>query len=192
MIIHPSIASSKSLNFEKTIAFIDDSFGYIHIDIEDGNYVPNITFGKSIYNMIVGATKSRISVHLMVNNPLDYLDFIVESKPEIVFIHIDHLRYPLYVINAYRQHGIEVGIALNPSAEFEETYYLDYKPRLLLMLSEPDNLNQNFREELMTKVSKYIDLGYDVWCDGGINSENIKKLAALGVNNVVMGRAIFE
>ena len=192
MKIHPSIASANLLKVADEVSFIDREFKNIHIDIEDGNYVPNITFGKKMLNLICDLSSSYKSVHLMVNQPLEYLDACEQKKVDIVFVHIDHLRYPSVVVNEYLKKGIQVGVALNPNAELPSKFYLDKIKNVLLMMCEPDGFNQMYIEELEDKVDRYVKSGYEVWCDGGISLERSEKLAKIGARHVVLGRAIFE
>ena len=192
MRIHPSIASSNLLNLKDEIRFTDKNYGNIHIDIEDGNYIHNITFGNKLLNLICQNSSSNKSVHLMVNYPLDFLDSVVENKVDIVFIHIDHLRYPSEVIQEFLNKGIQVGIALNPYAELSSKFYIKEVKNVLLMMCEPDTKNQVYLEPLEEKVKDYVLRGYDVWCDGGISIEKSEKLKYLGVANVVLGRTVFK
>lgn len=192
MIIHPSIASSNLLNLKDEIQFTDTNYGNIHIDIEDGNYIHNITFGNKLLNLICQNSTSKKSVHLMVNHPLDFLDSVVDNKVDIVFIHIDHLRYPSEVIQEFLKRGIKVGVALNPYAELSSTFYIKEVNSVLLMMCEPDTKNQVYLAELEKKVKEYVLRGFDVWCDGGISIEKSVQLKQLGVKDVVLGRAVFN
>lgn len=192
MRIHPSIFSGNLLQLEKEIEFVDRQYGNIHIDIEDGNYIDNITFGKKILKDICEKSNSYKTVHLMVNHPESFVDVLAECNIDLVFIHIDHLRYPSEIINKFLMKGIKVGVALNPNAEISEEFYIAEVEELLLMMCEPDMFGQLFIPNLTKKITRYISAGYSVWCDGGIHFDKLEDLESLGVKNVVMGRAVFE
>lgn len=192
MRIHPSIASSNLLKLKDEIEFTDKNYGNIHVDIEDGNYIRNITFGNKLLNIICENSTSYKSVHLMVNHPLDFLDVIVKHKVDIVFLHVDNLRYPSEVIQEFIRRGIEVGVALNPYAELLPNFYITEVKSVLLMMCEPDTKDQIYLEMLEDKVKTYIKRGFEVWCDGGISIDKSEHLKKLGVSDVVLGRAIFN
>lgn len=192
MKIHPSIASSNLLYLKDEIEKTDKQYGNIHVDIEDGNYINNITFGNKLLNIICKNSTSFKSVHLMVNHPLDYLETIVKNNVDIVFLHIDHLRFPSVVIEEFLKKGIKVGIALNPNSELSVDFYIREIKSILLMMCEPDTNDQAYIEALEKKVRKYINYGYQVWCDGGISLEKSELLFQLGVNDVVLGRAVYH
>lgn len=190
--IHPSIASSNLLTLKDEIDFIDKKYGFIHIDIEDGNYIRNITFGNKLLNIICKNSSSYKSVHLMVNYPLDFLDTIIKNRIEVVFLHIDNLRYPSEVIQEFLNQGIQVGIALNPYAELSSNFYIKEVKNILLMMCEPDTKNQIYLDELEAKVKLYVERGFNVWCDGGISVSKCEHLKTLGASDVVLGRAVFN
>lgn len=192
MRIHPSIFSGNLLQLENEIEFVDRQYGNIHIDIEDGNYIDNITFGKKILKDICKKSNSYKTVHLMVNHPESFVDVLAECNIDLVFIHIDHLRYPSEVINKFLMKGTKVGVALNPNAEISEEFYITEIEDLLLMMCEPDTFGQLYIPNLTKKITRYINAGYSVWCDGGIHFDQLDDLESLGVKNVVMGRAVFE
>jgi protein sgcE len=192
MLIHPSIISCNFLDLKSEIQFIDEHFGRMHIDIEDGNYIRNITFGEKILKTICDNSKSKISVHLMMNDIDCIFQSLIQCNIDVVFIHIDHVRYPSELIQKFLAQGIEVGIALNPNAELHDEFYLKQVKKVLIMTSEPDGNNQEFIPSLTSKIKRYISRGYEVWCDGGIKHTHLEMLEHLGVQNCVMGRAIFE
>ena len=194
MEIWPSIASSNLLNLENEISFVDKDYGNIHIDIEDGNYVPNITFGTKMMELICKGSTSKKSVHLMVTNQEHYIDSIVKCKINIVFLHLDNCRYPSELIGKFKNLGINVGITLNPSVAIDNYIYLyPLVNDILIMMSEPDGLGQKYiplMESKIIEASKFDNLR--IWVDGGITFEILPKLKDLNVSNVVMGRAIFN
>lgn len=192
MNIHPSIISCNFLDLKNEIQFIDEHFGRIHLDVEDGNYINNITFGDKILKTICQNTKSKISVHLMMNDIDSIFHSLIQCDIDVVFVHIDHVRYPSALIQRFLNHGIEVGVALNPNAELQEDFYIEQVNKILIMTSEPDGNNQEFIPKITSKIHRYFSRGYEVWCDGGIQYKHLEMLEKLGVKNCVMGRAVFE
>lgn len=194
MKICPSIASSNLLDIRKEIAFVDKEYKNIHIDIEDGNYVPNITFGKKMMELICQESSSEKSIHLMVTNQEQYIDSIVKCKPDIVFLHLDNYRYPSELIGKFQNQGINVGIAINPSIPVDNYFYLyQLVSDILIMMCEPDGIGQKYISLMESKIieaSKIDNL--KIWVDGGITFEVLPRLKELNVSNVVMGRAIFN
>lgn len=193
LIISPSIASSNLLVLKDEIDYVDKYYGHIHIDIEDGNFVPNITFGAKLLRQICSYSKSRKSIHLMVTSPLDYIKCIKESNVDIVFIHVEKLSYPSQVINKYRENGINVGLAFNPKTQITPyEYVMKYISGILIMMCEPDNEGQNYISSMEKKIRKAIKYKIPIWIDGGIKDEMLSTFKDIGVKNVVMGSAIFN
>lgn len=191
--IIPSIASGNMLNVEEEIRFIDRNYGHIHIDIEDGNYIPNITFGEKLLKLICQNSTSVKSIHLMVNRPLIFLNAIKECKPDIVFIHTDVTRYPSELIRQYQDEGIKVGIAINPGIGIDDiSYILPLIEDVLVLTCEPDGRGQKYISLMEDKIRRLNDYGVNIWVDGGVTEEQINYLADMNVKNIVMGRAVFN
>lgn len=191
-VIIPSIASGNMLNVEDEIKFIDRNYGYIHIDIEDGNYIPNITFGEKLLKLICDNSSSLKSIHLMVNKPEAFLKTIKECKPDIVFMHTDVTRYPSELIHLYQNEGIRVGIAVNPGININEIEYLiPLVEDVLVMTSEPDARGQEYIKSMENKILKLNDYKVNIWVDGGVTEDKINDLSRMKVKNIIMGRAVF-
>lgn len=192
-VIIPSIASGDMLNVEEEIKFIDKSYGYMHIDIEDGNYIPNITFGEKLLKLICQNSSSRKSIHLMVNNPGAFLKTITECKPDIVFIHTDVTRYPSELIRLYQDEGIRVGIAINPGVSVNEIeYIIPLVGDVLVLTCEPDGRGQMYIRPMEDKIRSLNDYNVNIWADGGISEGQINDLIGINVKNIVMGREVFN
>lgn len=193
VVIIPSIASGNMLNVEEEIRFIDRNYGHIHIDIEDGNYIPNITFGEKLLKLICQNSTSVKSIHLMVNRPLIFLNAIKECKPDIVFIHTDVTRYPSELIRQYQDEGIKVGIAINPGIGIDDiSYIFPLIEDVLVLTCEPDGRGQKYISLMEDKIRRLNDYGVNIWVDGGVTEEQINYLADMNVKNIVMGRAVFN
>lgn len=191
-LIIPSIASSNLLNIGEEIQFIDSNYGYIHIDIEDGNYIPNITFGTKLLKLICENSFSHKSIHLMVSKPESYLKIIIECKPDIVFVHTDINRYPSELIRLFQDESIKVGIAINPSISVNEIeYIIPLVKDVLVLTSEPDGRNQKYIKSMEEKIRILNNYKLNIWADGGITENQIDNLLNLKVKNIIMGRAVF-
>lgn len=194
MKISPSISSSNLLNIGDELKKLECHYQDIHIDIEDGNFVPNITFGNRMVMQIRTATDLPFSVHLMVTNPLDYIYMLSTQKCNVIFIHVEASMYIMRYVNLIHKLGMKVGIAFNPITPIESYEYLfDKVDAILIMTSEPDYAGERFISSMLQKI---IDVrnkfGGELWCDGGIDTEMLEKLEKINVDVCVMGRAIFK
>lgn len=195
MKICPSIASCDVMNLSIMASVLEKKYYHIHVDIEDGNYIDNITFGMKVLKGICNLVKCEVSVHLMVTDPLQYLDDISKMNHiGIVFFHPDCTRYPSKIINAYLEKNIKVGLAFNPATSPEEYQYTfeDKINDILIMTCEPDMKGQTFIPEMKQKLKVCSKYGVSVWADGAITDEIKEELSEIGVDNVVMGRAVYE
>lgn len=195
MKVCPSIASCDVMKLGITASVLEEKYNHIHVDIEDGNYINNITFGMKVLRGICNTVKCEVSVHLMVTNPLQYLEEISQMKHiGIVFFHPDCTRYPSQIINAYLEKNIKVGLAFNPATSIEEYQYTfeDKIKDVLVMTCEPDMRGQIFISKMKNKLNNCSKYGVKLWADGAITDDIKKDLAEMGVDNVVMGRTVYD
>lgn len=187
--ISVSFIKSK-LNKIETIKKIDKSnASYIHIDLMDGLYVSN----SNLDNYLDGLsnTTKPLDVHLMVNNPLNYIDNFAKLNTEIITFHLDSLDNPLEVINKIREYNIKVGIAINPSDNINIIdNYLDLIDYVLVMSVVPGKGGQEFIKDTINKVELLQNKNVLLGIDGGINSETIKYLKNYKVDIYVSGSYI--
>lgn len=195
MNISPSIASSNLLDIKNEIKKVENSNCYtLHIDIEDGNFVPNITFGMKLINLIRKETNMPISYHLMVTNPLFWINELPLKNNDIVFMHVESYQYPKYIINTIKNKGIYAGIAFNPYTSIDNYKYLSsICENIMIMTSEPDKNGDNFIEDMESKIIKAKEYNFNnIWVDGDINLERMEKLSKIGVTDFVLGRYFFQ
>jgi ribulose-phosphate 3-epimerase len=195
MKISSSIASANPLRLEEEILQLKDQYDDIHIDIEDGNFIPNITFGMKTIRAIRTITRIPFSFHLMVTNPYDYLDDIYQLAPSIVFVHVESIPYIRDFIHRVKSKNVKCGIAFNPKTKVEPyLYILKEIDAVLILTTEPDGKGQLFIEEMLEKVKTIREhhISLDIWVDGGVSFGMINELARIGVTNTVLGRAIFN
>ena len=194
--ISPSVASADPLNLRRAVEYAERC-GYedLHIDIEDGNFIPNITFGMRTVRALRGATHLPFSFHLMVLHPESYLEEVMALGPSIVFAHVEALAYPSNFTGHMREAGVRSGLALNPKTPVEPlAYILQDLDGILVMTSEPDGRGQLFLPQVLEKIRTVRRLApsVEIWADGGIRRSQLVELERLGVRVTVMGRAVFE
>jgi len=192
--ILPSIASADPLRLWTEIERIAP-IGRLHIDIEDGNFVDNITFGKKTVESIANNFNGELDVHLMVTSPESYLNWLAEAGVKAVCAHLEALTYPKRFLARARSLGMRAGLAINLKVRPEELEsYSDAMDYVLVMTSEPDWSNQTFfncATRRVAHVRKLLPHDVQIWCDGGITPERLEELSLAGMDVAVMGRAIF-
>lgn len=193
--IRPSIASANQIEIKKECERIKGS-KYLHIDIEDGNFVPNITFGLKTIKGIIGMGLFNYDIHLLTNNPQDYIDQLIDLCPEAVSFHIEACEYPLVILNKLRSKGIKSGLALNFKTDINQLMpfigSLDY---VLFMCAEPDYLGDRFNSLILDKIAaarKILPESIEIWADGDINESNYRTLIDAGATNLIMGRSVWS
>ena len=193
--ILPSIASADPLNLRQALCRIQ-GIGRVHVDIEDGNFVNNITFGLKTLSAISRIFNGAVDVHLMTANPESYLEPLSKLPISAVCGHIEALPYPKRFLLRARALGMKAGLAFNLKASPEEILsYRDCLDYILIMTSEPDDGEQSFFPSVFQRVSHFRQLALpntSIWCDGGIQPVHLKKLCDCGMDTAVMGRAVFS
>ena len=192
--ILPSLASSNTSNMEAAIRSLN-GYPYLHFDIEDGNFVDNITFGLKTIRAVRELTDAEFDAHLMVTDPLKYIAPLAELKFGTAAFHWESTGYPMRVINAVKNAGMRVSIALNPVTPASAiTDYLQLVDEVLVMTSEPDGAGETFQPHIMKKIRRIreADAAVDITVDGGANKALLPELIAAGATKVVMGRAVFR
>lgn len=196
MLISASIASSDILNVSEEIKFADKCFSHLHLDIEDGIAVPNISFGFKMCRKVCEMSTSHISIHLEVSDPLMWIDEIEKCHPDIVFIQTDHLDNPGNILDRYIERGIPVGISLSSrDIGRDVTTLLNKVDEVLVITARLDDPLQKYSHELESMALEIVRSSEKkVWLDGAINYEIIERLIndKKGVYAVVIGRAAFS
>lgn len=191
----PSIASASQIELGEEIRRLK-SWPFLHIDIEDGNFLPNITFGMKTVKAIAAAAEGKIlDAHLLVTNPMDYLEPMAELGVQKICAHIEALPYPMQFLNRARQLGMKAGLALNmatPVSHLDPFYpAMDF---VLLMTAEPDSQgDQLYPPALDRAVRLAEDRGgeIEIFADGGLNEAALQRLARAGAAAAVLGRLAF-
>ncbi|MEG1963902.1 MAG: ribulose-phosphate 3-epimerase [Clostridia bacterium] len=198
--VAPSILSGDFANMGKSVKMVK-SFGadYIHFDVMDGSFVPNITFGMPMLKAVKSYSKLPFDVHLMIVNPEKYVERFIDSGADIVTIHPDTTKDVVATLMLIKNKGAKCGLVVNPDVDVEVVVpYLDYIDMIVLMGVYPGFGGQKFIPEVLNKIisaKKIIkDSGKNIELelDGGVTASNVKSLTDAGVNVVVAGSAIFN
>ena len=199
-IISPSILGGSFSNMEKIISNLDQSKAeYIHFDVMDGDFVPNLTFGPKFISDLRLKTKKVFDVHLMINRVGEFLNNYIKAGSDIITFHYEIDENLNELINTIKENKIKVGIAIKPKTRWEEIKeYLHSVNQVIIMTVEPGFGGQSFMRDQVEKIdnlSQYIiknNLNVNIEIDGGINYETGKLCIEAGANILVAGSFLFE
>lgn len=198
--ICPSLLSANICNLEKDIKILDNKdIEVLHIDIMDGNFVPNITFGIYQVEGLRKITNAEFDAHLMVEDPDKFVEALVEAGVNGITVHVEACKHLYKTIRYIKSFGIKAGVALNPSTPVHLLeHVLPMLNRVLVMSVEPGFGGQEFipfsidKIAVLNNIKKEKNYDFDIQVDGGINDKNIKYVVDAGVNEVVIGSSIFN
>ncbi len=199
-ILSPSILSSDFLHLGETVGMLEESKAdWIHLDVMDGVFVPNISFGFQVIKDIARVATKPLDVHLMIVDPDRYIPVLEECGAEYACVHYEactHLNRTLQNIHA---HGMKAGVALNPHTPVSAIEYIaQYADMVLIMSVNPGFGGQHFIENTVRKVAETKALLERtgsralIEVDGGVTAENAKALVAAGADALVAGSAVMS
>jgi ribulose-phosphate 3-epimerase len=197
--IAPSILSADFTRLGEEVRAVEQAGAdYIHIDVMDGHFVPNITIGPMVVKAVRKVTKLPLDVHLMILNPDQYIDDFVKAGADLITVHaeaIDHLHRSVQYI---RKAGAKPAVSLNPATPLDVLeYVLQDLDMVLLMTVNPGFESQAFIPEVIPKIERLREiinkrgLNIEIEVDGGIGPDNIQLSSSAGADVFVAGSAIF-
>ncbi len=199
-LIAPSVLAADFSNLQRDIEMINESEAdWFHIDIMDGVFVPNISFGMPVLRDIKKHAKKTLDVHLMIVNPDQYIETFSKLGADILTVHLEACTHMHRTIQAIKATGMKAGIALNPHSSVNQLKDVIKDIDVVCLMSvNPGFGGQSFIENTFDKVKELKDLiqstGSDcqIEIDGGVTNKNAKKLVQAGANILVAGSYVFK
>lgn len=198
--IAPSILSANFSKLgEEIIAVEKGGADYIHIDVMDGHFVPNITIGPLIVEAIRPITKLPLDVHLMIENPDQYIEAFAKAGADYITVHVEACRHLHRTIQSIKAQGVKAGVVLNPATPIESIQHIIADVEMVLLMSvNPGFGGQKFIPEVLPKIRKVRELAeqkglnLEIEIDGGVNQETAKLCIEAGADVLVAGSAIYN
>jgi ribulose-phosphate 3-epimerase len=191
--ISPSILSADFGRLNEDIKTVEEHSDYIHVDVMDGHFVPNLTFGAPVVRCI--KSELPLDVHLMIENPEKYIDDFAKAGADVLTVHFEAVDDLHGLLAKIKEHGMRAGVSIKPGTEVEVLEeYLDELDWVLIMSVEPGFGGQGFIKESVPKIAwlreKASEL--DIAVDGGINDETARLCEEAGANVLIAGSYIFK
>lgn len=199
-LLAPSILSADLSNLAQQIHLVEMSGAdWIHCDIMDGHFVPNITFGPVLVKAAKKSTKLQIDVHLMIKDPDKYLEDFRNAGADIISVHFEEVIHLNRTINQIKELGAKAGVVINPSTPVSSLEDIaEYIDLLLIMTVNPGFGGQKFISNSERRITEAVDLReklnakFLIEVDGGVSSKNIKSILNAGCDVFVAGSSIFH
>ena len=196
IIVAPSLLAADFSKLREEIQEVESHGAeYLHLDVMDGNFVPNISFGAPVISSIRKHSNLVFDVHLMVENPDRFIKDMVDAGADVITVHTEATKHLNRTIQLIKSYGKKVGVALNPSTPLDVIKY-DLKDidMVLIMTVNPGFGGQAFIEGMLQKIRdlRSIDPNIDIQVDGGINNKTSKLVKEAGANILVAGSYLFK
>lgn len=198
--IAPSILSADFAKLGEEIKDVEQGGAdYIHVDVMDGHFVPNITIGPLIVEAIRPITTLPLDVHLMIENPDAYIGQFAKAGADIITVHVEACKHLHRTIHLIKEHGVKAGVVLNPATPVDTIQHvIDDVDMVLLMTVNPGFGGQKFIKQVLPKIyavsemAKSKGLSIDIEVDGGVNVETAPLCIEAGANVLVAGSAVYN
>ena len=199
-LIAPSILSADFARLGEDVnAVIDAGADWVHVDVMDGRFVPNITIGIPVVAALRKVTEAPLDVHLMIVEPERYVEGFIDAGADMVTVHVEATTHLHRTLQQIRNAGARCGVVLNPAtSETEIEYVLDELDMVLVMSVNPGFGGQSFIDGALSKVTHIREravargLDFDIQVDGGVKIDNIRRVADAGATAVVAGSAVYK
>ena len=196
----PSILSADFSRLGEETAIIEQAGAHlIHVDVMDGHFVPNISYGATVMKSLLGKTKLPFDVHLMIENPDQYIEDFVTDNTGYITVHQEACTHLHRTIQLIKSSGVKAGVSLNPATSLDTLeYVLEDVDMVLIMSVNPGFGGQKFINSALDKVKKLDkirkerNLNFEIEIDGGIKLDNVEKVLEAGVDIFVAGSSVFK
>ena len=196
IILSPSLLAADFTKLSQDIKQAEEGGAkYLHLDVMDGIFVPNISFGLPVIESLRKCTEMVFDVHLMITEPERYIERFIKAGADIVTFHIEATEKPLECIDLIHSEGKKAGIAISPKTPADAVYpYLDKVDMVLCMTVEPGYGGQKYMPDMESKISALRERAGEnilIEVDGGIGADNVMAPINAGANVIVAGTAVF-
>ena len=196
----PSILSADFSKLAEDVAKTEKGGAdYIHVDVMDGHFVPNITYGAVVMKSLEGKTQMPFDVHLMIENPDDFLEDFLTPNTEYITVHQEACPHLHRTIQHIKSLGVKAGVSINPATSLATLdYILEDVDMVLVMSVNPGFGGQKFIPSALEKIRELAEirraeeLNFEIEIDGGVNLDNVQEIASAGTDIIVAGSAVFK